>query len=133
MKNLFLVFFNLLILSGCASSYLKKSGIDKLEFGSGGGITGRYQTWSVDLQNGSLHNSDGTLKRKLDNAELNDLSKKMKAVDFSETVFNHPFNLTYFISAEGKVNNKVAWGDPAFPAPDEIKELYTFLTDLVNK
>jgi hypothetical protein len=132
MKQLFILFFAFLIFTSCIHSKIKNYGVDKIEFGSGGGITGRYITYTVDLRQRVILNSDQSVKKSLSKKEFNILLKKLKDTDFSKIEFNHPHNMSYFLNFEVDYINKIVWGDPSYPAPGKAKELYSYLIELAN-
>jgi hypothetical protein len=132
MKKLCILFFVFLIISSCIHTKITQSGINKIEFGSGGGFTGKYKSFIIDMKQGLILNSDESVKRILTKKEKSFLLKKLKSTDFSKIDFNHPHNMNYYISFEGSFNNKIVWGDPGHPAPDKVKELYNFLNELVK-
>jgi hypothetical protein len=133
MYKLFLLIFSTLLFVGCAPANLTKTGLDRIEFGSGGGFTGKYQTYVIDCKENTLLNSDGTPKRKLDKQEVKALTQMLKETDFSKVDFDHPSNLSYFLHFQGSFTTKITWGDPNHPAPEKAKELYKKLMEFVKK
>lgn len=127
------LFLGCLILTSCISAKKNSLSIDTIEFGSGGGITGRYTTYTVDLKQGVILKPDGSTKRKLEKKEIKSITKKLKETDFSKVEFNYPHNMSYFINFTGEINTKIVWGDQSHPAPEKVKELYTFLIELIKQ
>lgn len=133
MHKFFLLIFLTLLFIGCAPAKLTNTGLDRIEFGSGGGFTGKYQTYVINCKENALLNPDGSVKRKLEKNEVKALNQLLKETDFSKIDFDHPYNLSYFIHFQGKYNHKITWGDPGHPAPEKVKELYKALMEFVKK
>ncbi len=93
-----------------------------IKFGDGGGFTGAVTTYEIKT-NGDVFKDDKKTKT-VEASELKTIQKKIDKLSNESLKFNHPFNMYYFIEID---KNKIVWGDPAFPEPSDIKELYSEL------
>lgn len=119
---------------GCTPKYAA------VEFGQGGGVTNKFQTYVIK-DTGSLfgktdENSEPQLIRKLDNSELKTVYKKLKAADIANLGINTPDNVYKFIEVkneEGSSVNKVVWGDSGGNLTIELSDLYNYLMEIAKK
>ena len=108
----------------------------RFEFGSGGGITGLYNTYHL-LQNGQLFKADakGATKEvaQLTKAEVKAVFAKAKKIDLATMDYNKPGNFNYYINytLKGKTA-KTQWADNK-AAPAGLVELYKQLSALTEK
>lgn len=114
----------------CSSS---KEIFQEIKFGEGGGFTGMVMEYTI-YPNGEIHFSNSITKehkkiRTISRTEREAVQKALIKVPADALSFNHPGNLYYFIEID---KNRAVWGDPSFPEPLEIKELYDRLQKLVN-
>lgn len=119
---------------GCTPKYAA------VEFGQGGGMTDKFQTYVVK-DSGELFgkvdkNSEPQLIRQLDNSELKTIYKKLKAANIANLDIDTPDNVYQFIevkNAEGNSVNKVIWGKPDGKLTIELADLYNYLMDIAKK
>jgi hypothetical protein len=114
----------------CLTNKIPKVGIDTIEFGSGGGFSGLYSTYFVDLNNRSIRKDDGE-PRQLRNKHIRLLLRKCTKYDFFQVEFDRPYNFNHFIKITGNEKiNHIIWGDPTLRPPIEVVELYEILGEL---
>jgi len=111
----------LLNLLKCSTS----NDLKEIKFGEGGGFTGAMTEYQIKANgeifiNKSLEKENRKIKT-IRNADLKNIEKKFSKLSKESLNFNHPGNLYYFIETD---QIKIVWGDPSFPEPSEIKELY---------
>lgn len=119
---------------GCTPKYAA------VEFGQGGGVTNKFQTYVIK-DTGELfgkvdESSEPQLIRKLDNSELKIVYKKLKSADIANLDINTPDNVYKFIevkNTEGASVNKVVWGDPKGNLTIELSELYNYLMEIAKQ
>jgi len=116
----------------CMTNKIQRTHIESIEFGSGGGFTGLYATYKVNLNDRSIQEEDKAPK-KLRNQQMRILLKQLNKCDLFQIDFNRPYNFTYFIEVKGEENNKIIWGDPTFNPPEEITKLSDVLTGLTKE
>lgn len=129
--------FLLMVLYSCSCNNTKnisKSEFQKISFGSGGGFTGAVTEYEIK-SNGDIIFTESLKKEQkkiktIDKAELETLQSKINQIPEEYFKFNHPFNIYSFIET---TKGRITWGDPAFPAPDYIKELYEYLNKIINQ
>lgn len=97
-------------------------------FGKGGGISGEVTQYRI-LTNGKVYKGTGLAdilyaqKGKIGKSEAKKIYADLKAMP--DTSFHHPGNIYYFIQVPGDTSDiRITWGDPAYPAPEAITELY---------
>lgn len=97
-------------------------------FGKGGGIVGEVTQYRI-LNNGKVYKGTGMAdilyaqKGKISRSDAKKIYADLKAMP--DTLFHHPGNIYYFIQYPGDTSDiRVTWGDPAYPAPEAISELY---------
>lgn len=119
---------------GCTPKYAA------VEFGQGGGVTNKFQTYVIkdsgELFGKTDENSEPQLIRKLDNSELKTVYKKLKAADIANLDIDTPDNVYKFIevkNAEGTSVNKVIWGNPKGNLTIELSDLYNYLMEIAKK
>lgn len=102
---------------------------ERLEFGSGGGVVGKVDTYTL-LDNGQLFLTNSLTQ---ETRELEGFSKKeaktfferVKGPEISELEFDHPGNLYYFINhiTENK-EHRLVWGSADHTVPVSCKAFY---------
>lgn len=122
-----LLYTSILVLLN-ASNCSNRNSFKGIRFGEGGGFTGAVITYEIK-SNGDVYKADKKLKT-LSDSDLNAIQKKIDNLSNESLSFNHPFNLYHFITTD-KAN--IVWGDPAFPEPSDIKELYAELQKSINQ
>ena len=108
----------------------------RFEFGSGGGITGLYNTYHL-LQNGQLFKAgaNGATKEiaQLTKKEVKEVFQKAKEIDLISMDYNKPGNFNYFINYTLKDKSaKTQWANQQ-EAPAALVELYKQLATLTEK
>jgi len=109
----------------------------QLIFGSGGGITGEINTYTL-LENGQLFYNNSLSK---ESKEIESLSKKeaavcfqkMKGLQLSQMNFNHPGNMYYFLEeVKGDERHSVIWGSNEHNISEECKAFYKELRTTIK-
>ncbi len=108
-----------------------------IEFGSGGGFTGKVKQYTI-LDNGQIFinaDKEGFVDaiKKLDKDEVKQLFDNYDSLKFKKMGFNNPGNLYHFITLkeEGK-EYKNMWGDKSKPVPKELEIYHDILLSCVN-
>ena len=134
MKPILCIFLIILNISNCS----EPKDFNEVRFGEGGGFTGAITEYQIKT-NGEifLNKSLEKIQNKIttiDKSEMKRIQTKLANLSNEALKFNHPFKLYYFIETE-KENEKIriVWGDPAFPEPSGIKQLYDYLQKIINK
>lgn len=130
------LFVLLLICISCTSKPQQHSediGIQYVKFGSGGGFTGRYKSYDLNLQSNVLAKANGdTIQVNPDQVEA--VRDKLDSIDFFQYSINHPYNITYFIEVASKTDtNRIIWGEPGYELPKEIKDFHNLLVELTKE
>ena len=141
-KNILLVLTSVIILftvNSCASKkVLNSTGITAITFGSGGGSTNAITKYQITtnrelFEMKTLEKTTREIKR-ISKAELKSIYKMIDKLSKEQLKFSHPGNLYYFIELEkSKEKINIAWGDPSFAEPVEIRELYEYLNNLIKQ
>jgi len=106
--------------------------------GNKGGFTGATNKYEV-AANGTVTNirtkalEEKTVVKQLSTEQVYRLQQKALALNLDELDFQHPNNMTFFISyinSSTGANNTVEWGDPNFPVEPAIKALYSQYVNL---
>jgi len=101
----------------------------QLVFGSGGGITGEVNTYTM-LENGQVFYRSSLID---EHKELKSIAKKEAVAAFekindlhlSAIDFDHPGNLYYFIEeVNGDEKNRVTWGSTNHSVDEKCEALY---------
>jgi len=106
----------------------------EIKFGEGGGFTEAIIEYQIKANgdifiNKSLEKEYRKIKT-LSKSEMKQIQNKLLKLSSETFQFNHPFNIYYFIETD---KGKIIWGDPEFPEPTEIKDLYDYLQKIINK
>ncbi len=125
--------------SGCKTTMVSQPSEfegPRFEFGSGGGITGLYNTYHL-LQNGQLFKADaqGATKEiaQLSKADVKSIFTKAKKINLAGMDHNKPGNFNYFINYTLKgETTKTQWANKQ-EAPAGLVELYQQLSALTEK
>lgn len=110
---------------------------EQIILGSGGGATGIINTWYV-YDNGQIFQQEGVsgeLKyiKKLNKNSTKEAIKSVMALELDKQNFNHPGNMTKFISFRRPgITYTVKWGDPAFNAPEQYNDVYKKIMGLIQ-
>ena len=108
-----------------------------LIFGSGGGITGEVNTYTL-LENGQVFYSNSITKEsaemeRLTKREAASCFKKMEDLKLSEMSFDHPGNLYYFLEeVRGDEKYRVTWGSNDHEISEECKTFYKELRTTIK-
>jgi hypothetical protein len=99
-----------------------------LVFGKGGGISGEVTQYRI-LNNGKVYKGTGMVdilyaqKGKIGKSNAKKIYADLKHIP--DTSFHHPGNIYYFIQYPGDTSDvRITWGDPAYPVPETLSELY---------
>lgn len=122
--SFFTVIVVLLNVSNCSTEHK----FQEIKFGEGGGFTGAVTEYQIKT-NGDVFKGEKKIKT-ITNAEMKSIQNKIEKLSNESLQFNHPFNIYSFIETD---KGKITWGDPAFPEPKEIKELYDYLQEIINQ
>jgi hypothetical protein len=136
LKNKLLIsLFTLLSAGFFQSCFLKskseKLGLEQIKFGSGGGITGKYADYQLDIKEKTLAKPDGS-KAKISAVKISDLLKTFKSAKLGAFSYNTPGNMNQYIEFLGKENKKILWEKDKFPST-EVKEFYKKLIELADE
>lgn len=123
-----IIFYSIVIVILSVSNCSTPNNFQEIKFGEGGGFTGAITEYQIKT-NGDVFKGEKKIKT-ITNAEMKNIQNKLDKLSSESLQFNHPFNIYYFIEM-GK--GKIVWGDPAFPEPKEIKELYDYLQEIINQ
>lgn len=106
-------------------------------FGSGGGVTGKYEVYTL-LENGQFFYTNSISEKR---EELSPVAKKsvkavfemMKKMDFKQQVTNAPGNYNHFIKLkeDGDVH-EYTWVDDSSDASSAMIELFRMLNNMKN-
>jgi hypothetical protein len=122
-----LIYTSMLILLNVSNCSTSKD-FKEIKFGQGGGFTGAVTTYEIKANGDVL--KEGKKIKNITTSEIKAIQKKINNLSNESLKFNHPFNIYYFIETD---KGKIVWGDPAFPEPDDIKELYNQLQKSTNQ
>lgn len=109
--------------------------IEEVKFGNGGGFTGAVTEYLIKA-NGEVFITDAETNqtliklKTLSETDIKGVQKKVKELPKEIWNFNHPYNMYSFVEVEGK---RATFGDPGYPLPEELGELYNYLQELINK
>lgn len=98
--------------------------------GSGGGFSGTATAYKVTAAGKIFKgNSIGEIKytesAKIKKATAKKCIQRVSEQTQSNSQFNHPGNLYYFIGyTDNAGEQKVTWGDAQYPVPESIQKLY---------
>ena len=128
MKYFSLIFIIFIVACTSAESTISKTGIDVIEFGSGGGITGQEETYSL-FADGKLSKKEKEI-RKVDQKEVLQLFEK--AADLKEVNHQEPGNIYSFITIKSSENtHRIVWRPEKKPNSEEVIILYNELKALI--
>jgi len=100
---------------------IAKTGVEQIQFGSGGGFTGEYITYTL-FQDGEIKKGE-KIVNKISLKET--LSRYAEAKSLSAYTFNDPQNMTYFIGILMKNDtNNISWGIESQEINKETQNLY---------
>jgi PBP1b-binding outer membrane lipoprotein LpoB len=130
-KILFAILLLTLIIVSCSVQKQKtkdsqKKGFDKIQFGNGGGFTGKYDHFSL-FKDGSLlkiNEKDSSLINTLSTDELQLINEKVSTVDLT-SLRNDPGNYTYYIDIQ--IEDKVYKNVWSTEVDQNVKDLYKLL------
>jgi len=131
--------FIFLSLFGCKSQQYTFDDLPEkqLVFGSGGGITGAVDTYTL-LENGQCFHTNSLTK---ESKELESISKKeakecfikLKELSLSEMDFDHPGNRYYFLEdVTSGSKHKVVWGSNDNKVSDDCLNFYKELKNHIK-
>ncbi|MEO1518884.1 MAG: hypothetical protein AAFV95_27965 [Bacteroidota bacterium] len=140
MKNYLLTFLLLALLSSCAKQYTPANYTgSRIEFGSGGGITGAVTRY-VLLENGQLFRQQGPdtsfqeATARLDKSVVKQKFDNYKFLKLSDVQYQQPDNMYYFVQhQEGDQMHTITWGGAAPNLPTDVKIFYRNLNQLTKQ
>lgn len=109
----------------------------QLVFGSGGGFSGANDAY-VLLENGQVFHFNPltetyTSLKNIQKKEAINFFKILKTLELSQTDFNHPGNLYYFLEeVNGAEKHRVTWGSNDNEVDQEISTLYKDLKTAIK-
>ncbi len=120
----------LAIFTSCALNKIgDKTGVEEIQFGSGGGFTGKETTYNFN-SNGELFEKDKQIK-KIDAKKTLSIFKEAKKL--RSYIFNEPENMYAFIVIQSKNSkNRIVWGSGSPKIERNVTELYSHLNSLLK-
>lgn len=103
----------------------------------GGGFTGQT-TQHIILDNGqvfvkTIYPAGINESKKLKKKTTHEIFEKLNQVELEKIDFKNSGNITYSLaSRKGDAFHEVKWGEPGFPPPALVLELYQFIRQQVN-
>ncbi len=100
-----------------------------IEFGKGGGFTGKYDAYKLD-NTGNLYKIDHkvnseTFVKLLPAKQCKELFKTVSNAGISKLSINNPYNMSSYISLVTKTDtNRLVWGDPKKNPPQIVGEVF---------
>ena len=127
LSALIFVFLNA---SNCSSNQNFK----EIGFGEGGGFTGAVTEYRLK-ENGDLYlynsmDKESQLIKSITAEELKTVKDKLSKIPKESLNVNHPFNMYRFVKVDSL---EAVWGDPSYPAPKELEDLYNYLNSTAKK
>jgi hypothetical protein len=125
------IYFSILIVLN-SSNCSTQQNFKEIKFGEGGGFTGIVTEYQIKANGDifiikSLEKENKKIKT-INKSQLKNIENKISKISKESLSFNHPGNLYYFIETD---QTKIVWGDPTFPEPIDIKELYNYLKQIL--
>jgi len=109
----------------------------QIVFGSGGGVTGKYEVYTL-LENGQFFYKNSITEEtkelsRVPKKEIKGMLKTMKEMDFKNQATNDPGNYNHFITIkEGEETYKCAWAEGQKPPISGISTLYRNLMGMTK-
>jgi hypothetical protein len=133
--NYFLIPALCLFLLSCKSQKVSSQEqsvfIDNIEFSFGGGITGKYQNFTLSGTGEIVEireNGKQKIIKTLDKEALLKIDKQIKFLVESGDKFNDPGNFTYTLTVNTKsANSRYVWNDSGIPEYEKIDALFNDL------
>lgn len=118
-----------ILLSCSANKAIVKTNIEEIQFGSGGGFTGKETMYTLNSK-GKLM-ADGKELKQIDSKKTLSLFKIAKK--FKTYSFNEPQNMYSFIVIQSKDNkNRIAWGLGSKQINKDVTDFYNQLISLTK-
>ncbi len=106
-----------------------KTGIEEIQFGSGGGFTGEVKTYTLTADS-KLLEKEKELK-KIDSKKTLDLFNQAK--ELRDYNFNEPENMYSFIEIKtNEKTNRIVWGFGSTTVDKKVTELYNELISITK-
>lgn len=106
------------------------TGIEEINFGSGGGFTGIENIYVLD-KNGSIKDKDKNVVNELKKKEV--LSIFENAKELADSKLNQPENMYSFITIISETDtNRLVWGQETSSVPPKILTLHENLMNKIN-
>lgn len=121
----------IIVISACnTSKAVKETSINQIKFGSGGGVTGEVNGFTLN-DDGKLLNKNQTQIAKVKKAELVELFHEGKSLLSYE--LNSPQNMYYFIEIYGlNDTNRLIWGLESRSIDEKVQKLYQKLNSKIK-
>ena len=112
---------------------------DKLVFGSGGGFTGQYETYTL-LDNGVLFVGNGAAgsglvrAMPLDKTTTTQMFTNFSSLGLDKMIVRDPGNLSYFVERQvGDTKHRLTWGGNQQKVPEVVEKYYLNLYKLARR
>jgi len=118
------IFFILAFLSiSCITDKkITKTGIEEIQFGTGGGITGIETIFTLD-QNGDVKDKNDSVLHQMSSKDV--LTAFEKANQYKRTEYKDPQNLYSFVTIVSKSDtNRIVWGIETTSVPPDLLALH---------
>lgn len=121
----------ILVISACnTSKAVKETSINQIKFGSGGGVTGEVNGYTLN-EEGKILNENQSQVAKVKKAKLVELFREGKSLLSYE--LNSPQNMYYFIEIYGlNDTNRLIWGLESRSVDERVKTLYKKLNSNIK-
>jgi len=120
----------LIILNSCMTGKIAvKTGIDEINFGSGGGFTGEVKTYTLTADSKVLE-----LEKELTKINSKETLKIFnEAKEIKDYTFNKPDNMYSFIEIKTKEKtNRIVWSFGSTTVDKKVTELHKRLMNLIK-
>ena len=120
----------LLMLNSCMTGKIAvKTGIDEINFGSGGGFTGEVKTYTLTADSKVLE-----LEKELTKINSKETLKIFnEAKEIKDYTFNKPDNMYSFIEIKTKEKtNRIVWSFGSTTVDKKVTELHKRLMNLIK-
>lgn len=123
MRKCFLLFI-IIFYSCTADKLVSKTGVDEINFGTGGGFTGQVNSFKLN-PGGALFDKINRIKKVNSKATLEAFKKAQELKDYS---FNSPENVYSFIEikSKGKIN-RIVWSLSSSDVDKKVIDLHNSL------
>lgn len=136
MKKIFLLILTVSLLISCKKQNSSSKLYDlpefpEINFGQGGGITGKYELYALDVYGNIRKKNSQKIVHILSEGEKLNLNSLL--LRSSEHLpFKRPGNYSYMLEFPQSRSLQYIWGEANYSPPPVIKELYDFLWEAVK-